>query len=177
MVQHTCQIHGCDSPVRSRGWCNAHYKRWYRYGDPQGDGPQFRDRSLTPTQRFWRRVDKTDDCWIFTGGLTHNGYSQVWVNGAPIYGHRFSYEELVAPIPAGMTLDHLCRRRACVNPSHLEPVSAVENTMRGGAAPAINARKTACVRGHAFDSANTHVGPDGKRYCRACRRIRAQRAA
>lgn len=30
----TCSVDGCDAPTRSRGWCRAHYSRWYRWGDP-----------------------------------------------------------------------------------------------------------------------------------------------
>lgn len=30
----TCSIEGCDKPTKARGWCNAHWKRWIRHGDP-----------------------------------------------------------------------------------------------------------------------------------------------
>ncbi|MGH9151353.1 MAG: HNH endonuclease [Acidimicrobiales bacterium] len=33
--------------------------------------------------------------------------------------------------PEGLTLDHLCRDRRCVNPAHLEPVTVAENLRRG----------------------------------------------
>jgi hypothetical protein len=45
--------------------------------------------------------------------------------------HRVSYEALIGPIPVGLQLDHLCRIRSCVNPDHLEPVSASVNAKRG----------------------------------------------
>jgi hypothetical protein len=89
--------------------------------------------------------------------------------------HRFAWELLRGAIPDGLTLDHLCRNRRCVNPDHLEPVTAVENTMRGQAPHAINARKTHCLRGHAFDEENTYVRSDGARICRACVRARNTR--
>lgn len=34
-------------------------------------------------------------------------------------------------LPSDMVLDHLCRVRHCVNPLHLEPVTAGENVRRG----------------------------------------------
>ena len=74
------------------------------------------------------------------------------------------------PIPEGLTLDHLCRVRACVNPAHLEPVTLRENTLRSPSAPtAINARKTECLRGHAFTPENTWVHRS-RRCCRECKR-------
>lgn len=30
----TCSIPDCEKAVFGRGWCNAHYKKWWRYGDP-----------------------------------------------------------------------------------------------------------------------------------------------
>jgi hypothetical protein len=50
---------------------------------------------------------------------------------ASVSPHRFAYELLVGPIPAGLVLDHLCRNRLCVNPNHLEPVTNSENPRRG----------------------------------------------
>jgi len=56
----------------------------------------------------------------------------------------------------------------CVNPDHLEPVTLQENNRRGNSTSAINARKVECVRGHAFDEANTYVRAAGNRLCRRC---------
>lgn len=39
MSSRTCSIDGCEALVFGHGWCNRHYKRWRKYGDPLGGGP------------------------------------------------------------------------------------------------------------------------------------------
>lgn len=68
----------------------------------------------------------TPTCWIWKYPENMQGYGLY--NGKP--AHRAVYEKLVGPIPIGMVLDHLCMRKRCVNPSHLEPVSNSENVSR-----------------------------------------------
>lgn len=85
--------------------------------------------------------------------------------------HRMAYELLVGPIPEGLVIDHLCRNRACVNPSHMEPVTRGENVRRGEAGRHGNHRRHArCKkRGHPLTGDNVLIEADGKRRCRACR--------
>src|SRR5271166_3891905 len=87
-------------------------------------------------QDFWSKVERADNsqCWQWRGFINHGGYG--------LYGkfnrraHRLAYRFLVGRIPKGLTIDHLCRNRACVNPAHMEPVTRGENVMRGtGLAP------------------------------------------
>lgn len=120
------------------------------------------------SERFWNFVRKSSYCWEWTGYKTPNGYGMFGKR----YAHRLAYELLVGPIGDGLTLDHLCRFRDCVNPAHLEPLSMRDNILRGTAPTAENAAKTHCVRGHAFDKANSIVRKDrpGTRECRQCRR-------
>lgn len=82
--------------------------------------------------------------------------------------HVWAYEFMVEAVPDGLQLDHLCRKPACVNPEHLEPVSPRVNTLRGLAPSAMNAVKTHCKRGHGFTSTNTYLRTDGSRVCRRC---------
>jgi len=80
--------------------------------------------------------------------------------------HRALFEHFRGPIPVGLDLDHLCRRRACVRPAHLEPVTRGENLVRG----AILRRPTRCRNGHELVGANVYVYPrTGWRRCVACR--------
>lgn len=125
--------------------------------------------------RFWAKVDIADGdgCWAWTAALTADGYGRFWHDGQVVRAHRYAYEQLVASIPDGLVLDHGCRNRACVNPSHLEPVTVVENTRR---AVWPNALKTHCPAGHAYDALNTRVTTDGRRHCRRCERnLRVER--
>jgi hypothetical protein len=133
------------------------------------------DRPLMERMMAKVRLD-SDGCWTWTGSRIHNGYGKVKVNGLQVVSHRASYEALVGPIPDGMQLDHLCRNRACINPDHLEPVSKRENLLRGIGPTAVNAAKSACVRGHLLSGDNVRivVGASGHdtRRCRQCERDR-----
>jgi hypothetical protein len=105
-----------------------------RYGWTQGQPQRFingHNRRSKPTLegRFWARVDKSGDCWVWTGGR-RGRYGAFWVEGQQMGAHRFAYELLVGPIPDGLTLDHLCCNPPCVNPGHLEPVTFRENGLR-----------------------------------------------
>ncbi len=109
--------------------------------------------------KFWPRVDKTGNCWIWIGHKYHKGYGCVTSTSKQrrrinLSAHRVSYELLVGEIPEGLTLDHLCRNHACVNPDHLEPVSLWVNQLRGIATPALNAEKTFCKNGHPLTPEN-----------------------
>jgi hypothetical protein len=118
---------------------------------------------------FFEKIRVVDDCWLWTGHTTRDGYGVVKRDRRDVRANRAAYELLVGSIPAGLTLDHLCRRRACVNPAHLEPVPIGENLRRGLSPSSLNARKTHCPKGHPYDAANTCVS-DRRRRCLACNR-------
>lgn len=75
-------------------------------------------------------------------------------------------------IDSGLTIDHLCKTRVCVNPRHMELVSSGENAMRGDGPCAKNAKKVECSRGHALAGWNLMIRrrASGKvfRNCRIC---------
>lgn len=111
------------------------------------------------------------DCWLWLDHIRPNGYGQFWPSrGKPEYAHRYAYRHFVGTIPDGLTVDHLCKNRACVNPAHMEIVTRGENNLRGNSPAALSARKTHCLHGHPFNEANTHITPSGHRKCRICNR-------
>ena len=126
-------------------------------------------------KRFWSKVDKDGDCWLWTAGKTPEGYGKFWLDGRTVLAHRIAYGLEHGAIPDGLHLDHLCRVRHCVR--HIEPVTVRENLLRGPTTlAAINAAKTHCRNGHEFTAANTYSPPDGSRMCRECMRASDRRA-
>jgi hypothetical protein len=127
--------------------------------------------SVSAEERFWAKVDKSGDCWLWTAGQTSNGYGTFWVDGRNVRPHRWLYELQVGPIPDGWQIDHLCRTPLCVNPAHLEPVTALVNTLRGYSPAALNARKTHCQNGHLLEGDNVLPASNPRyRRCRICKR-------
>jgi hypothetical protein len=122
--------------------------------------------------RFWSHVDKSGGCWLWTSAILSNGYGRVTIGRIGLLAHRVAYEFEMGPIPDGLTIDHLCRVRHCVNPAHLEAVTNGENIRRGFSPLALRARQTHCLRGHPFDEQNTYWTRDGLgrmgRHCRRC---------
>jgi hypothetical protein len=126
---------------------------------------------MTLAERFWEKVERHGEyeCWPWLG-VTVKGYGIFWVDSRrrAARAHRVAYELVLGPIPAGMTLDHLCENKPCVNPAHLDPCPAGENASRSARAPYnVKARATHCGRGHRFDLRNTAIY-NGRRRCRAC---------
>lgn len=116
-------------------------------------------------KRFWNKVKKTEDCWLWIGSNNGSGYGEIRIEGKKVYAHRWSYQNTYGPIPRGLVLDHLCRNPSCVRPTHLQPVTPKENTRRGIGIG--RKKKTECVMGH--DLKNAYIRKDGKgRNCREC---------
>jgi hypothetical protein len=75
--------------------------------------------------------DPETGCWVWYGALNVMGYSCFAIEQNSQLGHRLSYMRHVGPIPNGLTIDHVCRNKRCVNPTHLEVVTRRENGSRG----------------------------------------------
>jgi hypothetical protein len=109
-------------------------------------------------------------CWIWIAAETSRGYGCWAVQGKPTSTHRITYETFVAPIPEGLTIDHLCRVKLCCNPAHLEAVTQAENNRRACA------HITHCPQGHPYEGENlTTHGTRQARVCIACRREASRR--
>lgn len=124
------------------------------------------NRYASLEERFWQKVEKSDGCWEWRGAFRGPGeYGRIRHEGRQLQAHRVSYEINVGPIPEGLTLDHLCGNRPCVNPAHLEPVTAGENARR------YMLGRTHCKWGHLFDG-GSYINSQGRRVCLACCRAR-----
>lgn len=163
-----CSVPECDRKRESaNGFCNGHYRRWRDKGDP---GRPFPPR-LSVEQRFWSKVARRSvlECWEWQGTTDSYGYGVQKISGRMHKAHRLAYEWLRGPIPAGLTIDHLCWNVLCSNPWHMEPVTSPENTRRR------NARRTHCKRGHALTAPNIRLvqSPAGSvvRVCLVCTRL------
>jgi hypothetical protein len=123
-------------------------------------------------EKFLLCVEKNvNGCWEWTKGKDIKGYgrcSMFFGGRREQMAHRVSYLLFKGDIPEGLSLDHLCRNRKCVNPDHLEPVTNHENILRGEGGAGINARKTHCIHGHEFTPENTIIRSVGGRSCRIC---------
>lgn len=118
-------------------------------------------------------VDK-NGCWNWKKGKNKKGYGRLKHNGRVHFAHRYFYEKANGPIPEGLSLDHLCRNRGCINPSHLESVTTRENILRGEGLAANQARQTKCKRGHEFNKSNT-IRSGTARICRTCYNFRKRK--
>ena len=129
-------------------------------------------KGLTLEQRIMRLVAVTNSgCWQWTGAINRHGYGKLTVNAKTAQAHRVSYELFRGAIPNGLSIDHLCRNRACANPAHMEPVETRTNTLRGISHVAARAIQTHCKHGHEFTAENTYLWRTS-RICKACAKER-----
>lgn len=142
---------------------------------PQPGDPGYRPPRSVKERILSRIVVTESGCWEWQGPRDAKGYGNTFF-GSRVDGtrrcarvHRKAYEAWVGPIPAGLTIDHLCCNKACANPAHLEPVTNQENRRRAADA------QTHCRHGHPRTPDNIYVDGHGRRRCRTC--LRAQRRA
>ena len=132
-----CLIDGCAREAYCRGACKSCYNRHWKQGRLE-ELPASRPQSWRGVSRedyFWSRVDKSGDCWTWVGPLT-DGYGILQFRDGSIRAHRFAWSLIHGEIPDGMTVDHVCHSRRCVNVDHLRLASKAENSRnRSGAMP------------------------------------------
>lgn len=171
-----CSIEGCERAHCARGWCSLHWSRWSRFGDVN----HVPTRSLPFVDRFWAKVDRSGDCWVWTAYRNRNGYGQFWFNRSLHLAHRVSWILTNGSIPDGLCVLHQCDNPPCVNPAHLWVGTQVENIADRDAKGRQNhAAKTHCANGHEFTPENIYwrTAPSGNpaRACVECRRIVSHR--
>jgi hypothetical protein len=122
-------------------------------------------------------------CWVVPK-VADKGYAVMTVGSradgsrTTAHVHALLYDEVVGDAEPSSVKDHLCRVRACMNPDHVEPVTNVENVMRGEGLFAERARSTTCASGrHEWTEKNTlWERPAGRRPYRRCKSCRRERS-
>lgn len=129
-------------------------------------------RTMSSDIRALSKISREESgCWRWTGDLNANGYGRFWKDRRFMLAHRYVYA-MFKGIPArSLTIDHLCNRRNCVNPEHLEETTQEENWRRS---PNVTANRKVCRKGHPYAGRNLLVTRAGFRECRICMASRKQ---
>lgn len=99
------------------------------------------------------------------------GFDDDYARTRSVTAHRAAWQFVNGQSDPEMVIDHICRNRGCVNPTHLRQLGRGENMLIGVGPGAVNSRKTHCHRGHPLSGPNVYVTANG-RSCRACHALR-----
>ena|SRR5215472_1853783 len=117
-------------------------------------------------ERMWNKTEVKDDCWIYTGSLSHNGYGNVSVHDKTERVHRVSWMIYKGPIPKGLIICHNCDNPACWNPEHLFSGTSLDNSTdsknkgrtNGGRKPVLYLSQRQTRRKYLYDLQLRRVG-------------------
>lgn len=130
-----------------------------------------------PAERFWAKVDKSGDCWVWTAAKHDFGYGVFQLGRGPSEGlrraHVLSWLWSNGPIPDGLVVCHRCDNPPCVRPDHLFLGTLGDNTRDMVAKGRDHySQVQQCPAGHDYTEENTYRDTTGRRRCRECRRTR-----
>lgn len=108
-------------------------------------------------ERLWNRYEvREDGCWISGYSTASHGYAQIgWKEGGERrlwLAHRIAWYATHGDIPDGMTVDHICRTRTCINPDHLRLMTNWDNARRNNQGGSDDYPSDwSCKRNHGFE--------------------------
>lgn len=131
-VYRPCEVESCRRQAVRRTYCDGHYRRWLKYGDPTAGYVQ---RCSSPVEAIRTYVKQVGDCLEWTGYRDKLGYGRIMATN-PKTGkltswltHRFAWTLKHGPISDGIEIDHnQCHNPPCINPDHLKAVTHKQNT-------------------------------------------------
>lgn len=138
---------------------------------------------------FWSNVRKTRSCWVWLGPRMRHwsgdpkkvGHGRLWLGDRWETAHRYSYLLTHGKITEGLVIHHTCGNMGCVNPAHLEALSADAHSKTMSSPHGKNSRKTHCLRGHLLSEENVYIERKREggiaRKCRECARARTKNRA
>lgn len=118
----TCSIPECGNDPHARGWCNKHYRRWKKSGDPLGT-KRYNDHE----ESISVHSEQIGNCLVWTGPRSELGYGRIRVNGRLTFVHRYLWEKHNGPIECDLWIDHICRNKSCIELEHLRLVTHKQN--------------------------------------------------
>ena len=129
-----------------------------------------------PEERLFKKVDKSGECWLWTGGKTHDGYGMMTIKGKTTYVHRLSYQLHKGEIPEGMYVCHSCDVPSCINPDHLWLGNNADNMKdMYKKERRVHVRSDTCKRGHVYEEVGFSIrnakGVE-RITCLGCKRMR-----
>lgn len=172
MANRTCSVEGCGRAPRARGWCERHYENFRRTGDPVSsyDKPL----GVRLSQIGWTVTPA--GCWEWNGprnAYNYGSFSAKRLGYEKAPAHRAVYEWLVEPIPDELLLRHKCDNPPCVNPDHLIPGTAADNSRDSIERGRFYAQNMTYCRSGQHDL--TLPGARIARGCRECKRASDRR--
>jgi len=138
--------------------------------------------SETDLGRFWAKVQKTENCWLWLGELVGNGYGRFYIHNGIFVAHRMSWIIHNGPIPNGLFVCHHCDNPPCVRPDHLFLGTNSDNMKDCAAKGRLKSplldhhyALARCNQGHPYTAENTLIDGRGRRTCSICKKARVTR--
>lgn len=134
-------------------------------------------------ENFWKKVNKTSDCWLWLASKNKKGYGHFSIGKQNVKAHRFSYLLANEILPNDQLVLHSCDNPSCVNPNHLSLGSDKTNAQdkmakqrhwvfNAGIVPSEGyTTGTHCLHGHEFTPENTRISERDGRVCKECNRL------